>query len=207
MNPGTKLLRFNKMIADCKADARSEDGPKANTIKFLKEAEVERLELDRIGLKHPKNHFEKREVYQYQRDARDWLRAWILKLLASNRKKSNSIMEYVDKLVTIDRGLASVKLSECSSDVDEIVSRMEVLYEKQKEIQTKYNNIDSEILETETSMTKEKEELVKNLILMSETVQRNGSLHAQKKMLQERFASQISLYGLSQTGVQHKNNL
>lgn len=186
-------MRFNKLIADCKADARSEDGPKANTIKFLKEADLERMELDRIGLKQPKNHFEKREVYQYQREARVFLRDWILRLVAGNQKKSRKVMEYVDKLSAIDKGLASVKMHECSSDVDEIVSQMEVLYEKQKELQTKYNNIDSEILEVETAMGKEKEDLVKNLIKMSDTVQRNTSLHVQKKMLQERFASQIGL--------------
>jgi hypothetical protein len=160
---------------------------------FLKEAEVERLELDRIALKQPKNSFDKREVYQYQRDARLYMKNWIHKYLAANEKKSRSIMEYVDKLTTIDSGLASVKASECSSDVDEIVSRMETLYEKQKELETKYNNIDSVTLEIETSMVKEKEDLVKNLIRMSDTVQRNGSLHIQKKLLQEKFGSQINL--------------
>lgn len=107
--------------------------------------------------------FKQRVVHEFEREGRQYSKAWITKVTHANSVHGNNIIEYIKRLKEIDGAFNQMKAKDCEMDIEELVTSVKTSYRKNNDCIATLSGVEGNIIELQGKVDRERNALVADL--------------------------------------------
>ena len=107
--------------------------------------------------------FKQRVVYEFEREGRQYSKAWITKFSHTNSVHGNNIIEYIKRIKDIDGGFNRMKAKDCQMDIEELVKSVKTSFRKNNECTATLSGVEGQMIELQGKVDRERAALVADL--------------------------------------------
>ena len=112
--------------------------------------------------------FKQRIIHDFEREGRQYSKAWITRFSHANTFQGNGIIEYIKRMKEIDLAFDRMKKTDCEMDIEELVKAVKTSYTKNNDCIAQLSGVEGQIIEIEGKLAKENRERNANLERMSQ---------------------------------------
>lgn len=109
------------------------------------------------------DRFKQKVIHEFERDGRQYSRAWITKMTHANNTQGNIIIEYTKRMKEIDAAFNRMKNKDCEMDIAELVNGVHTSYNQNNECIAMLSEIDGQNIETKGKIDRDRASLVADL--------------------------------------------